>query len=332
MVYHASEPLSREEVEVVGHLDSLAVTGLLPRKELKAGETWSVPRDVAQALCDLDAIEKCDLTGTLDKIEGDFAYLSFRGLVEGIDLAAPVKLMIKDSTAAFNLKLKRLTLLNWKLTDQRQQGPVSPGLSADIAFTLKRVPIDPPEVLGDIALVKVPSGPPPAHLTNVLYRNKRKGFELQFSRDWNVVSQTDDGKLVLRLIDPRGEFISQATVTPWQKVSEGNQLKLADFAKMMRESKGWAQRDGEPLELTDKIKSTNGYSIYRMTANGKLGGVDAVRSFYLVATPTGEQVLLDFSMLPNQASKLDGRDLTLVQSLQFLSTTIEAIPASRPTP
>jgi len=33
-----------------------------------------------------------------------------------------------------------------------------------------------------------------------------------------MVSQTNDGKLVLRLVDARGEFIAQCSVTPWQKV------------------------------------------------------------------------------------------------------------------
>jgi len=66
-------------LEITSHFDTLAVPGLLPRREVKVGETWQVPLDVVQAIADLDAVEKADVTGKLEKIEGDFAYLSFRG-------------------------------------------------------------------------------------------------------------------------------------------------------------------------------------------------------------------------------------------------------------
>jgi hypothetical protein len=332
VVYHPAEALTREEMEITSHFDSLAAPGLLPRREVKVGETWPVPAAVVQAITDLDAVEKADVTGKLEKVEGDFAYLSFRGLVQGIDMAAPVTVMVKDSMAAFNLKLKRLVQVDWRVIDQRQQGPVSPGLSADVAFQLKRVPMDAPAQLNELALAKVPPGMPPAHLTNITYRNLNKGFEFQFSRDWHLVSQTNDGKLVLRLVDGSGEFIAQCSVTPWQKIDGKNLMTLADFSKLMRESKGWQQKDGPVLDETDKIKAASGYNILRVTAEGKLAGVDAVRSIYLVATPAGDQIFIDFTMLPAQASKLDGRDVALVQSVQFLTTTenrVEATPASQ---
>ncbi len=332
IVYHPSDALTREEMEITSHFDTLAVPGLLPRRETKVGESWQVPRDVMQALVDFDAVEKSNVAGKLEKIDGDLAYISFRGLVQGIDMAAAVTVMVKDSTAAFSIKQNRIVRLDWRVTDQRQQGPVSPALSADVAFQLTRTPIDAPSQLSEVALAKVPAGPPPAHLTNVAYRNLKKGFEFQFSRDWSMVSQTNDGKLVLRLVDSRGEFIAQCSVTPWQKVDAANLMKLPEFGKLMRDSKGWQQKDGPALDETDKIKTANGYSILRVTAEGKLADVNAIRSFYLVATPVGDQILVDFTMLPTQASKLDARDVALVQSFQFMTTEagrVEAIPASQ---
>ncbi len=332
IVYHPAESLSHEETEITSHFDTLAVPGLLPRREAKIGDTWAIPRDVIQALADFDGVEKSDVTGTLEKIDGDIAYISFRGIVQGIDMAAPVTVMVKDSTAAFSIKQKRIVQLDWRVTDQRQQGPVSPALSADVEFRLKRTPIAVPNQLADVALAKIAAGPPPAHLTAITYRNLQKGFEFQYSRDWYMVSQANDGKLVMRLVDPRGEFVAQCSVTPWQKVDAANLMKLPEFGKLMRDSKGWQQKEGPPLDETDKIKAANGYTILRVTAEGKLAGVDAIRSFYLVATPVGEQILVDFTMLTAQAAKLDARDVALVQSFQFLTTEggrVDAIPASQ---
>lgn len=330
VVYHLTEALTREQLEIASHFDTLAVPGLLPGRAVKVGETWPVPREVVQAICDLDAIEKSDVTGKLEAIEGGVANLSFRGLVSGIDNSAPVTIMVKDATAAFNIKAGRVVGIDWRMSDERQQGPVSPTLSADIGFSLKRTPVQTPAQLSDIALVKVPAGPPPANLTNLSYANATKGFALQFSREWTVVSESADGKLVLRLLDSRGDFLAQCSVTPWRKVAADNQMSLADFAKLMRESAGWQQKEGPPLDETDKIPSPHGSSIYRVTAQGKLSDVDVLRSFYLVAAPTGQQALIDFTMLPAQASKLDGRDVTLVQSLRFTPMSqVEATPTSQ---
>jgi hypothetical protein len=326
LVYHPTDVLTREEIDVTSHFDSMSVPGLLPRKEVNIGATWQVPREVVQALVDLDAVSKCDVTGKLESVVGNFANISFSGLVEGISDAASVKVMIKGSSAAFNLDLKRLVQVEWRMSDQRDQGPVSPALSTDVSISLKRVPMETPVQLGGIALVDVPNGAPDPKLTQVVYRNLKKGFEFQFGRDWHMVNQMPDGKLVLRLIDLRGEFIAQCTLTPWTKVK--TPMTLPEFEKMMKASAGWQQKDGPPLEATDKaVKSANGYGILRITAEGKLGPVDALRRFYLIAAPGGEQILIDFTMVPSQAAKLDNRDERLVQSLLFVEAgRIEPVP------
>jgi hypothetical protein len=328
LVYHPTDALTREEIDVVSHFDSMAVTGLLPRKEVKVGDTWEVPHEIVQSLVDLDAVSKCNVTGKFESVAGAFANLSFNGTVEGISDAAPVSIVIKGASAAFNLEKRRLVQVEWRLSDQRQQGPVSPALASDIAISLKRVPMETPAQLGGIALVDVPNGAPDPKLTQVVYRNLKKGFEFQFGRDWHMVNQMPDGKLVLRLIDSHGEFIAQCTLTPWHKVS--SPMKLDDFEKMMKASPGWQQKDGPPLESTDKLKSPNGYGILRITAEGKLGAVDALRRFYLVASPGGDQILIDFTMVPSQAVKLNSRDERLVESLQYVEAgRIEAIPAGQ---
>ena len=328
LIYHPTEVLTREEIDVISHFDSMSVPGLLPRKEVAVGAVWTLPREVVQALTDLDAVSKCEVTGKLESVEGKFANISFNGLVEGISDAASVKVVIKGASAAFNLDMKRLVQVEWRFSDQRQQGPVSPDLSSDVAISLKRVPMETPVQLGGIALVDVPNGAPDPKLTQVVYRNLKKGFEFQFGRDWHMVNQMPDGKLVLRLIDLRGEFIAQCTVTPWKKVSQPE--TLAGFEAMMKASAGWQQKDGAPLEATDKgVKSATGYAILRITAEGKLGTVDALRRFYLVASPSGDQILVDFTMLPSQAAKLDNRDERLVQSLLFVEAgRIEPVPGT----
>src|SRR5436305_285900 len=77
--------------------------------------------------------------------------------------------------------------IEWKQSDQGQQGPVSPALSADVVIQLKRTPIAEPAELSQIALVQVPAEPSP-ELINLHYRDAKGRFEFQHGRDWHVVS------------------------------------------------------------------------------------------------------------------------------------------------
>src|SRR5262249_4771217 len=50
--YSPQGPLTREELENVSeHFDTLALTGLLPGKEVAVGDTWKLTNATAQALC-----------------------------------------------------------------------------------------------------------------------------------------------------------------------------------------------------------------------------------------------------------------------------------------
>ena len=49
LVYHPTDVLTREEIDVTSHFDSMAVPGLLPRTKCKVDATWTVPHEIVQA-------------------------------------------------------------------------------------------------------------------------------------------------------------------------------------------------------------------------------------------------------------------------------------------
>ena len=57
--------------------------------------------------------------------------------------------------------------------------------------------------------------------------------------------------------------------------------------------------------------------VYRISALGKMDGLDVMQNFYLVAGPDGKQVVLLFTLTPKKAQKLADRDLTMACSLDF---------------
>ena len=121
-----------------------------------------------------------------------------------------------------------------------------------------------------------------------------------------------NGQRVLKLVTARGDHVADATVMPWKGPKIGD---AQAFKQQMEETPGW-QQDSES-ELEAAVKHPNGYTVYRISAAGKLEGVAAVRTAYLVTGAAGQQLLITFMTPPNQVDQLEGRDQALVESVEL---------------
>jgi hypothetical protein len=313
ITYCPTSALTRGEIEVIEHLDTLALTGLLPGKTVKVGETWKLPNAVVQALCRFEGLTDQNLKGELMLGKNETLKIVVKGTASGIDLGAMVKLTI-DATARFDLKTKRLTSLEWKEKDEREQGPASPASTVEVTTTVERAVIDTPENLSDVALVSIPTGDaePPAHMTQVALADPKGRFDLTHGREWTLVGQTDE-HVILRLMD-RGDFVAQVTITPWESADKGKHMDPDKFRDLMARTPGW---DMEKELQTGEVPSEGGRWVYCVSAQGQLEGANVVQNFYVIAGPNGEQVVLVFTMTPKQAERLGSRDLSLAGSVDF---------------
>jgi hypothetical protein len=317
--YCPAGPLTAEERELTEHFDSLAVTGLLPGKAVAVGATWKVANAAVQALCNFEGLTSQDLVCKLERVQDGVAHVSVAGKAAGIDTGALVKLDI-HATYQFNLKGKRLVSLEWHQKDERDQGPASPAATADVTTRLTRTPIEPAKELSDVALVSVPDGyEPPVGMTQITYTDPKKRFDLLYPREWRVVGRTDD-HFIMRLMD-RGDFIAQATVTPWTGDLPGKHMTPETFQEAMAETAGW---EADQVLQAGEVNAEEGRWVYRISALGKLDGLKVMQNFYLVAGPKGDQVVLVFTMTPAQAQKIGTRDLSLVGSLDFPAAAKDA--------
>lgn len=312
-------PLTREDLDVLEHFDTLAVPGLLPTKELAVGATWKVSDAAAQGLCYFEGLTTNNLTGKLEQVKDQKATLAITGDARGIFAGADVKLKV-NATAVFDMAVGRITSLTWNQQDDREQGPASPAMSAQVTVKLTRELVQPVKELSDFPLVKAlaaltPPETPAANLA-VAYHDHKGRYQLSHDRAWTSVARTDD-HLVLRLLD-RGDFVAQVSISCWPKAGAGKHADVNDFKTAMERTQGWAQ---EVVKEAGEVKSDNGYFIHRLAAQGTLNGQPTVQYFYLVAGPNGDQTVLAFAMTPLQAEKLGTRDLDLVRSLTFPTAT-----------
>lgn len=312
--------LTREELELTSeHFETMQLVGLLPGKAVAADDTWKITHGTAQVLCHFEGLTMQDLTGKLDRVQDEVAYFRVQGTASGIDLGAMVKMTI-DASCQFDLKARRLTVVEWKQKDEREQGPASPASTVEAVTRLTRTAIETPRELSDVALVAVPDGEPPAALLHLHVRDPRSRFDLDYGREWQTVSHTEE-HLVMRLLD-RGDFVAQVTVTPWKSAESGKHLSGEEFAEAMASTPGW--EPDQVLQSGEVPHPEKDRWIYRISALGEMDGLKVLQNFYLVAGQNGEQVVVAFTMKQAQADRLGTRDLTLVSSVGF--------PASRKDP
>jgi hypothetical protein len=316
LAYAPAGPLTREEQELTSeHFDTLCLSGLLPGRSVAVGDSWKVPNLVAQALCSFEGMTEQNLTCKLEEVEGPVARVSLTGWAAGIDLGALVKVEIA-ATYSFDLQSKHLTQLQWRQKDEREQGPASPATTVQSTILLSRKAIDQPATLSNVNLISVPAGfEPPLPLTQLEYHDRQGRFDMVYGRGWQIVGQTQE-HLVLRLIE-RGDFVAQATITPWTKADPGKHLSPEQFRQAMAQTPGW-----EPEEelQAGEVPADGGRWIYRISASGQLDGTGVLQNFYLVASPAGEQLVLVFTMTPKEADRLGGQDLSLAASIDFPSS------------
>ena len=307
LVYSTGGPLTQEELELThDHLDTLAVPGLLPGKAVAVGDTWKVSNVVVQALCNYEGLTEQTLTGKLDDVKDDVALFTVSGQSNGIDQGAMVKMTVSVA-GKFDLKAKRLTWLEWKQNDDREQGPVSPASTVEAVATLIRKAIPQPESLSDVALVSVPADAPPNPLLQLDCQDSKGRFSFLYSRKWQITSQTDE-HVILRLMD-NGDFVAQATVTPWASAEKGKHLTADSFREAMNQTPGWV---AEKELQAGEAPADEGRWIYRISMLGKMDDVAVLQNFYLVAAPGGEQVVVAVTLTPKQAEKLAAQDLALI--------------------
>jgi hypothetical protein len=313
ITYCPQGSLTREELELTEHFNTLALTGLLPGKDVKIGDSWVVSKAVAQTLCGLEGLVTYDLTCKLEEIKDNVAAVRVVGSVNGIDLGVEVKISVQ-ANYQFDILRKRLTYLNWKQSDVRDQGPACPALVADVEITLRRGSVEQPPELGSVVLggMLPQTKEPPPEMTLVSYADPFRRFSLQYAREWIMTAQSRE-HMVWRLMN-RGDLVAQVTVTPWTKLDAGKMMPFDEFVSLIGQTRAW--KEERVAEKNDKLQ-IEGNRAYKYSASGRLDGSDVVQYFYLLASPQGDQLFVSFTLSPNQVKALNFRNEAFVHAITF---------------
>ncbi len=306
-------PITREELDAVAeHFNPQCLAGLLPGKDVNLSDTWSLANPAAQAACQFDGLIKNGLVGKLMEVKDGVATFTIEGPAEGIENGSKVMLAI-EARGKFDIAAKRVTELNWKQKDEREQGPVSPASRMDANITLTRsVLAEPPAELTDAALAGIPAGSPTATALLLRHTDAKGRYQFFYPREWHITGQTDS-HLILRLLEG-GELRAQATITLWKTLPAGQHIAVDDFKRAVASSPGWA---ANRMLDEGELPVDGGRWIYRSLVEGKLDDLPVVQGSYLLAGPQGEHAVVTFTVKPENLKRLGNRDQDLVKAIIF---------------
>jgi hypothetical protein len=316
-------PLLREELELIdvqgaGVLPEL----LLPGKELKVGETWTMPDAAIVRLLSLDAVHKHDVVGKYDELRDGVAILSLEGKASGAVGGVSSEVNLK---AKLNLDPQEqlLTWLALSINENRAIGHAQPGYDVTTRIRmLTALTEDAPE-LSETSLSKLPltAGLGEKLLT---FRSEKGGFELCHDRRWRVMTERYDSA-VLRLID-RGELIAQCNIAKLKNFAKGEKLTIEAFQEDVK--KGLEKQNGTITEASQNT-TDHGLGVQRLLVTGTSSDLPIQWTYYHVADSEGRRASLVFTIDAKLVERYAHIDQELISAFRLFDPPK---PAGEPTP
>lgn len=313
--YSPGGPLTRSELDLVQtSADPLLLGSLLPETPVSVGETWAIGSSAARALTDYEALASNTLRGKLEAVDENTATIRVAGRVSGAVRGGEGSITC-DGTLVFDRQANRVSRLTLKRDETRGPGQVEPALSFSGTTTMERQRLDsPPAELSDAILAGVPTATPEGmDLLEFVAPDGR--YRLLHDRDWHLF--WDDSRLaVLKRLD-RGELVAQCNLAVGPEAGAGRHQDPAQFRVDIQKALG--TRFGR-FAGGGELDDTDGTYRYKVAVQGLEGMQEVLWYYYLIANPSGSQLLATFTLNVAAQKRFGEQDLKLVGSLRWGET------------
>jgi hypothetical protein len=313
IVFSPAGPLSWSELELVqGVGDPLALADLLPEKPVAAGDRWKVREAAAKAMSGYDTITSSNLEAVLESADESKARIRLKGRVEGSAFGGPGVIGC-DGFATFDREALRLEHLDLNRVETRQAGPVEAGLDMKSTLIVTRRSAEPPEALSDSALAGVPlAHSRESELLRIIAPGGRA--TILADRNWHIFWE-DARTAILKRLDG-GQVIAQFNLMAGPQAGKGRHQDPAQFRDDIR--RGLKDRFVQFLGAGEIGGRPDGGFRYRVGVQGREGDLGVIWYYYLLASPSGEQLLATFTLAVDHQKTFGDGDLDLIGSLRWL--------------
>jgi hypothetical protein len=311
-VVSPSGSLTRAELELVQGLgDPLSLVDLLPEGPVSEGAKWPIRKSAVAAISGYDAIQSSTVEGVVESITADRARIKIGGEVKGSVLGGNGTLTC-EGFATFDRKAGLIDRVELTRKEDRLPGPIEAGLDLKSTLIITRRPIAMPDELSDAALSGTSFELTPARrLLQLIAFDGR--YNLLHDRTWHTY--WDDPKVIVLKRFQKGRITAQCNFTNGPPAGKGKHQDVevfrADVRRAMKDRfvqfLGAGEIEGEP----------GGGFRYKLGVQGREGDVDLLWYYYLIASPSGDQLLATFTLAQGDAKDFAEDDVALIGSLQW---------------
>lgn len=311
LIYYSRDmPMRRHDLDLMTiPADPLALQAILPAEEIEAGDSWTIPDWAAQMLVGMEAATKLQMKGTLAEVNGKLATLKISGEVSGAITGAAATIQV-EGTVQFDLQARYMTSARWIQKEKRSVSTVSPGMDVTVTVEWVRGP-ETAATISNARLAEIPLDPPPISKL-LLFDSQYWKASLIHDRHWYVFQEIPE-VAVLRLVE-NGALISQCNIARIGKAEPGQHVSPEKFESDIRASLG---DQFESIVDRQETDSASGNYILRISAAGKANELAMIWIYYLCAAEDGRQISFVFAVEGSHVEDLQGRDLSMVESLEF---------------
>lgn len=314
-------PLMSQELEVLDTpADALPLLALLPNDPVEQGDTWKPANWVLQFITGVEAVEKSELSCKAEKVTEAEALIKVDGKISGGLLGAGTEITLAG-TCKFDVKLELLTTADLTITEKRSVSPVTTGLNLTTKVHIVRTLDDHPALKPD-AIKDLPTSSTPERLL-ILAEAPQWNLRWNHDRNWHVFHQNQQ-VAVLRLLD-RGSLLAQCNVSPIKPAKPGEHMGEQEFQKEVQKAIG---KDFRRILKAEVIPTEDDRYIYRVTSigetdqplsNGESKKIPLQWIYYLIASPTGQQIVLVMTLEPESEKRFENQDISLALGMQFIT-------------
>ncbi|MGD9646096.1 MAG: hypothetical protein AB7U73_10330 [Pirellulales bacterium] len=317
--------LTRDEVDLIEPPgSSLLVEALLPQQPVKLEESWSHAPELLAALLGIDAVTSSEVHSILREVDNTAARCEMTGNLFGAIGGVSTEIEIK-AKYKFEFGPRRITWLAMLVHEKRSISSVTPGIDAVSRLQMQIKPLANSQHLAQrrASLTREPLKPADLQLC---LESAAGHYRLNYDRRWHVISEQPN-MLVMRLLD-RGEMLAQCNVSTNSSGTQTAEPSLTKFQeeikKALGESFGQFVRAGQHVDDAKRL-------VLWVVAQGEAAELPIEWHYFLVANPAGQQVVLAFTLQPDEIEQLDKADADLVRDLELLTpaTDTAARPAAR---
>lgn len=326
-LYSPAGPFKNDQFLLIDELpaNTALLDLLLPNREVRLGDEWTISDAALRALLGWDAVENNTVRLVLTAIIDDMAQVDlFLGdagsdqdgnplpsTLQGASLGASISADIQGKFQ-FDLKTNRMTWFGLMMTENRSESLVEPGLDWKATLRIRIAPLQNPENLTDDALDSLFKEPAP-ELLELLYNGQKGPWSFRHAREWRMIE--DGEKSAALTFIANGEGIAQCNILSNDKI-ELDSLPTMDAYKAELK-KGLGERFGRFVTESEYM-SDFGDRVYAVMIDGQYEEIPFRWLYYLITDAAGHQVTVMFEIRADELDRFGDSGREIIDSFRLL--------------